>query len=94
MVYVDDLLLLSVAKKDGQETLEGRPPSFLAKDLEQVSYYLGFHITRDPPGMGCRARSTPLLVERYRMLRIKNMREHPTCFTGDDVDHKQTTDRP
>ena len=47
VVYVDDLLLLSATKQDEQLALEDLRSSFPIKDLGEISYYLGCHITRD-----------------------------------------------
>ncbi|CAN0472465.1 unnamed protein product [Ascophyllum nodosum] len=47
VVYVDDLLVLSETKQDEHQALEDLRSSFPIKDLGEVSYYLGYHITRD-----------------------------------------------
>ena len=47
VVYVDDLLVLSETKQDEHQALEDLRSSFPIKDLGEVSYYLGCHITRD-----------------------------------------------
>lgn len=47
VVYVYDLLLLSASKEDKKQALEDLRLSFPIKDLGEVSYYLGCHITCD-----------------------------------------------
>ena len=47
VVYVDDLLVLSKTKRDEHQALEDLRSSFPIKDLGEISYYLGCHITRD-----------------------------------------------
>ena len=47
VVCADDLLVLSETKQYEHQTLEGFRSSFPIKDLGEVSYYLGCHITRD-----------------------------------------------
>ena len=47
VVYVDDLLVLSETKQDEHQALEDLRSSFPIKDLGEISYYLGCHITRD-----------------------------------------------
>ena len=47
VVYVDNLLVLSETKQDEHQALEDLRSSFPIKDLEEISYYLGCHITRD-----------------------------------------------
>ena len=47
VVYVDNLLVLSETKQDEHQALEGLRSSFSIKDLGEISYYLGCHITRD-----------------------------------------------
>ena len=47
MVYVDDLLVLSERKQEEYQALEDLRSSFPIKDLEEISYYLRCHITRD-----------------------------------------------
>ena len=47
VVYVDDLLVLSETKQDELQALEGLRSSYPIKDLREISYYLGCHITRD-----------------------------------------------
>ena len=47
VVYVDDLPVLSKTKQNEHQALEGLRSSFPIKDLGEISYYLGCHITRD-----------------------------------------------
>ena len=47
VVYVDDLLVLSETKQDKHQALEDLRSSFPIKDLGEISYYPGCHITRD-----------------------------------------------
>ena len=47
VVYVDDLLVLSKTKQEEHHALEHLRSSFPIKDLGEISYYLGCHITRD-----------------------------------------------
>ncbi|CAN0470727.1 unnamed protein product, partial [Ascophyllum nodosum] len=47
VVYVDDLLVLSETKQDEHQRLEDLRYSLPIKDLGEISYYLGCHITRD-----------------------------------------------
>ena len=47
VVCVDNLLVLSETKQDEHQALEDLRFSFPIKDLGEVSYYLGCHITRD-----------------------------------------------
>ena len=47
VVYVDDLLVLSVTKQNERQSLKDLRSSFSIKDLGEISYYLGCHITRD-----------------------------------------------
>ena len=47
VVYVDDLLALSETRQDEHQVLEDLRSSFPIKDLGEISYYLGCHITRD-----------------------------------------------
>lgn len=48
VVDVEDLLLLSATKENEQQALKDVLPSSPVKDLGEVFYYLGCHITRDP----------------------------------------------
>ena len=47
VVYVNDFLVLSETKLDEHQALEKLRSSFPIKDLGEISYYLGYHITRD-----------------------------------------------
>ena len=47
VVYVDNLLVLSETKQDEHQALEDLRPSFPIKDLGEISYHRGCHITRD-----------------------------------------------
>ena len=47
VVYVDDLLMLSETKQDEHQALEDLRSIFPIKDLGEISYYPGCHITRD-----------------------------------------------
>ena len=47
VVYVDDLLVASATKRDEEQALRDLHSCFPIKDLEEASYYLGCHITRD-----------------------------------------------
>ena len=47
VIYVDDLLVLSETKQDEHQALEDLRSSFPIKNLVEVLYYLGCHITRD-----------------------------------------------
>ena len=47
VVYVDDLLLISATKKDEERALADLQSSFPIKDLGEISYYLGCHVSRD-----------------------------------------------
>ena len=60
VVYVDDILVLSESKQDEHQTLESFRSSFPIKDLGEISYYLGCHITRD-----CKARTVMFDQQRY-----------------------------
>ena len=46
-VYVDDLLVASVTKRDGEQALKYLHSCFPNKDLGEASYYLECHISRD-----------------------------------------------
>ena len=67
MVYVDDLLVLSETKQDGHQVLEDLRSSFPIKDLGEVSYYRGCHITRDR-----KARTVMFDQQRY----VQTVTEH------------------
>ena len=60
IVYVDDILVPSESKQDEHQTLEDLRSSFPIKDLGEISYYLGCHITRD-----CNARTVIFDQQRY-----------------------------
>ena len=60
IVYVDDILMLSESKQDEHQTLEDLRSSFPIKDLGEISYYLGCHITRD-----CKARTVMFDQQGY-----------------------------
>ena len=60
VVYVEDLLVLSETKQDEHQALEDLRSSFPIKDLGEISYYLGCHITRDR-----KARTMMLDQQRY-----------------------------
>ena len=60
VVYVDDLLVLSETKQDEHQVLEDLRSSFAIKDLGEISYYLGCHITR-----GRKARTVMFDQQRY-----------------------------
>ena len=47
VVYVDDLLVLSKTKQEEHQALEDLRSRFSIKDLREILYYLGCHITRD-----------------------------------------------
>lgn len=46
VVYVDDLLLLSATKEDEKKTLKDLRSSSPLRNLDEVSYSRGCHITR------------------------------------------------
>ena len=60
VVYVDDLLVLSETKQDEHQALEDLRSSFPIKDLGEILYYLGCHITR-----GRKARTVMFDQQRY-----------------------------
>ena len=59
VVYVDDLLVLSETKQDEHQGLEDLRSSLPIKDVGEISYYLGCHITRD------RKTRTVMFDQRY-----------------------------
>ena len=70
VVYVDDLLVLSETKQDEHQALEDLRSSFPIKDLGEVSYYLGCHITRDRKARTVRfdqQRYTQTVAERFEI---------------------------
>ena len=50
MVYVDELLMVSVTKRNEQQALRDLSSCFPIKDSGEDSYYLGRHITWDNGG--------------------------------------------
>ena len=60
VVYVDDLLVLSETKQEEHQALEDLRSSFPIKNLGEISYYLGCHVTRDR-----KARTVLLDQQRY-----------------------------
>ena len=47
VVYVDDLLLISATKEDEERALADLQSSSPIKDMGEISYYLGCHVSRD-----------------------------------------------
>ena len=69
VVYVDDILVLSESRQDEHQTLEDLRSSFPIKDLGEISYYLGCHITRD-----CKARTVMFDQQRYAQTAAKRFK--------------------
>ena len=47
MVYVDELLVASETKRDGEQAMKDLRSCLPIKDLGKAGFYLGCHITRD-----------------------------------------------
>ena len=70
MAYVGNTLVLSETKQDEHQALEDLRPSFAIKDLGEISYDLGCHITRDRKArtvMFDQQRYTQTVTERFEI---------------------------
>ena len=73
VVYVDDPLVLSKTKQDEHQALEDLRSSFPTKDLGEISYNLGCHITRDRKArtvMFDQQRYAKTVTERFEIRKI------------------------
>ena len=93
VVYVDDLLLLSATKKDDQQALEDLRSSFPIKDMGEVSYYLGCHITRNRKARTVtfdQRRYAQIVVERFDIKKMSIIPASPGMAPLSKADGPQT----